>query len=328
MSDANPRFGAVAIGRNEGDRLRQCLVSLKRDVGALVYVDSGSTDGSASLAESLGAQVVNLDMRTPFTAARARNEGFARLMSQWPALEFVQFVDGDCEVDAAWISTAVQFLDGRTDVVAVSGRRRERYPERSIYNRLCDQGWQWSTADTRSFGGDVMLRTAALRNVGGYNPALIAGEEPELCIRLRRAGWKIWQVDTPMTLHDANILSFGPWWWRNVRTGYAYAEGAAMYGLSPERHWLRQLVSACAWGLFLPLTILLTLATKPAWAPWLLLLYPLQIFRIYRDSALAPRHALLRSVFLVTGKFAEAAGALKYAIARLKGKQSPLIEYK
>lgn len=71
-------FGVVVIGRNEGERLRQCLRSLLPTVVA-VYVDSGSTDGSAKWARDNGAEVVDLDASVPFTAARVRNAGFQRL---------------------------------------------------------------------------------------------------------------------------------------------------------------------------------------------------------------------------------------------------------
>ena len=71
--------GAVAIGKNEGERLRICLQSLAKQVSRLVYVDSGSSDGSVELARSVEAVVVELDPRIPFTAARARNAGVERL---------------------------------------------------------------------------------------------------------------------------------------------------------------------------------------------------------------------------------------------------------
>ena len=76
MSDsALHQIAVVVIGRNEGERLRQCLMSIDKGVAGIVYVDSGSTDQSIALAESLGAQVVELDASIPFTAARARNVG-------------------------------------------------------------------------------------------------------------------------------------------------------------------------------------------------------------------------------------------------------------
>ena len=53
-----------------------------------------------------------------------------------------------------------------------------------------------------------------LYGVGGFNPAVIAGEEPELCVRLRQAGWKIHRLDAEMTLHDAAMTSWRQWWKR------------------------------------------------------------------------------------------------------------------
>src|ERR1700686_613653 len=195
------RVGLVAIGRNEGQRLERCLGSLP--VAATVaYVDSGSTDGSVQLARARGAEVVELDMSSPFTAARARNAGFRRLREIAPALPYVQFVDGDCELSRDWPEHAASYLDSHADIVAVCGRRRERFPERSIYNWLCDREWDGPLGEVRAFGGDVMMRANALEDVRGYRDDLIAGEEPELCVRLRAAGWRIWRLKSEMTVHD------------------------------------------------------------------------------------------------------------------------------
>src|SRR5688572_27955639 len=131
------RSGVVAIGRNEGERLRKCLESVARTSAAVVYVDSGSTDGSAAMARAMSVSVVDLDQSRPFTAARARNEGFERLIEIARDLEFVQFVDGDCEVIAGWIENAERALASDPKLAVVCGRRRERHPDASVYNRLC-----------------------------------------------------------------------------------------------------------------------------------------------------------------------------------------------
>src|SRR3979490_1839399 len=109
-------FGVVIIGRNEGERLRRCLTSASASTGAVVYVDSGSTDGSAQWARNYGADVIELDMSIPFTAARARNAGFRRLKEIAPKLLCVQFVDGDCELAQGWLEHAVSFLGSHADV--------------------------------------------------------------------------------------------------------------------------------------------------------------------------------------------------------------------
>jgi GT2 family glycosyltransferase len=218
----------------------------------VVYVDSGSTDGSAEWASSHGASVVELDMNTPFTAARARNAGFERLSELATGLELVQFVDGDCEVAPGWLERAAAALRSNPCRAVVCGRRRERFPERSVYNQLCDMEWDTPVGPTESCGGDAMMRASAFREVGGFRPDLIAGEEPELCFRLRRAGWTVERLDAEMTRHDADMTRFREWWRRAVRSGHAYAERYALHGAPPERAWLRNNVSIFASGFAAP----------------------------------------------------------------------------
>jgi glycosyltransferase involved in cell wall biosynthesis len=53
--------GVVVIGRNEGERLKRCLISATTQSTRVVYVDSGSSDNSPAIARDLGADVVDLD---------------------------------------------------------------------------------------------------------------------------------------------------------------------------------------------------------------------------------------------------------------------------
>lgn len=320
---AEPSIGVVAIGRNEGERLRRCLQSLLPGAVTVVYVDSGSEDGSPEVARQLGADVVALDMRRPFTAARARNEGFERLLQRAPDVEWVQFVDGDCEVVQGWLPVAVEFLQRHPAYAVVCGRRRERYPERSVYNRLCDEEWNTPVGDARSCGGDALFRVSAFQAVGGYRNGLIAGEEPELCVRLRQQGWKVHRLDHDMTLHDAAMTRLGQWWKRSVRAGHAFAEGAWLHGGPPERHWVRETLRALLWGLAVPVGVaLLALLLGAGWLG-LLAVYPLQWLRFWKRSG-DPAQA----GFLVLGKFAEAAGVIKFHTGRLMGRGGRIIEYK
>lgn len=314
-------IGAVVIGRNEGARLVACLDSLRGLGAPIVYVDSGSTDGSAEMARARGVEVVDLDLSRPFTAARARNEGFARLCAiSTPA--FVQFVDGDCEVQPGWIDTAARALQADPGLAVVCGRRRERHPEASVYNRLIDREWDTPVGPALACGGDALIRTCALQQIGGFNPALIAGEEPEMCLRLRDAGWTIRRLDAEMTLHDAALTRFGQWWKRHRRGGYAFAEGAALHGKSPHRHWVRPTLRALLWGFALPLAVLAGGVVLGPWALLGLAAYPLQMLRLARKEG---REVAL---FLVLSKFPEALGALEYILGRLRGRQRGLIEYK
>jgi len=322
-------LGAVVIGRNEGDRLKCCLESVHALANRLVYVDSGSRDNSIAIALALGAVVVELDISAPFTAARARNEGFRKLVKLNPDLNCVFFVDGDCEVVSGWLDKASKFLEERRDVAVVWGFRRERFPEKSLYNMLCDFEWSdYPIGETKLCGGDALIRVGAFRQIGGYRADLICGEEPEMCVRLRHAGWRIWRLNETMTLHDAAMYRFGQWWIRMLRGGYGFAQGASLHGAAPEHHDVRESWSAWIWGLGIPLATLFLIITSGWWGILLLGLYPLQVTRLALLGKRSVRENWWRAGALVVCKFPETIGQIKFLVDRLRGVQSRLIEYK
>ena len=311
-------IGVVVIGRNEGLRLERCLASLIGAAQKVVYVDSGSTDGSVQMALRLGVEVVELDMTIPFTAARARNEGFACVQRLLPSMRHVQFVDGDCEVIGGWLLQAQAFLDTHPDVAVVCGRRRERFPQHSVYNLLCDLEWDTPIGEAKACGGDALMRADAFAEVSGFRPDLIAGEEPELCVRLRANGWKVWRLAEEMTLHDATMTRFGQWWQRTLRGGYAFAEGAYLHGAAPEQHWVRESRRAWFWGLGVPLaTVVASLVS--GWSGLLLLLvYPLQVVRLARRGERSARRKLVAGILSRAGKVPRDARASQVSIEQIR----------
>ena len=315
-------IGAVVIGRNEGARLVTCLTSLARQLDHIVYVDSGSTDNSVAAAQDIGAEVIVLDTDRAFTAARARNAGVAHLQATWPDLELVQFVDGDCEMRDGWIATARQFLDAHASVVAVCGRVRERHPDATVYNRLADAEWDAPSGETRACGGIAMMRIAAFQAAGGFNPGLIAGEEPELCVRMRMSGGQIWRLEAEMVWHDIAMTRFSQWWRRRRRAGYAFANGVVLHGRPPERHYVPQLRRSLSWGLALPLLVFAGLLLTP-WALLLALAWPAQVLRL-RLRGMSWSEAF----FTPLGTVPETTGALTYLAHRVLQRDSTLIEYK
>lgn len=321
-------IGVVVIGRNEGERLRLCLGSVTQVTSQVVYVDSGSSDGSVSMVRGMGLDVVELDMSIPFTAARARNEGSRRLLELAPDLDYIQFVDGDCELVAGWLETAAAFMDKNSKVAMVCGRLRERHPEHSVYNMLCDSEWDTEVGETKACGGIAMARKTAFVQSGGFRADLIAGEESELCLRMRARDWQIWRLDAEMALHDAAMTRFGQWWKRSRRGGYAYAEGAHLYGSSPERHRIKESRRIWIWGVWIPVAVTgLTAFIGPA-ALAALSIYPAQVARLAMRGKRSSRENWLRAFFLVLSKFPEAMGQLNFLYNRMVGKTARLIEYK
>lgn len=329
--------GVVIIGRNEGERLVRCLRSIVANVGgrtAVVYVDSNSTDRSVEAARELGADVVNLDTTRKFTAARARNAGLARLLERYPDLKFVQFVDGDCELDENWLGAAEAFLSEHADHAVVCGRRRERFPERSVYNRLCDLEWDTPVGPRASCGGDAMMRVDALRAVSGYRESLIAGEEPEMCFRMRKLGYRVMRLADEMTLHDAAMFRASQWFQRSRRAGHAAAEMAALHGRDAERPGVRPAVRALFWGLFWPIgSVAVGIAGGPLWGGLLFAIGPLFLFwRSYRSErrlgARTAADARLYATACVLAKVPEAVGVMTYVSNRVRNRPSTLLEYK
>jgi GT2 family glycosyltransferase len=319
--------GVVVIGRNEGRRLVDCLTSVKAVAENIVYVDSGSTDNSVSAAKQIGATVVKLDLDQPFTAARARNEGFLALKSLIPDVCFVQFLDGDCILVSGWMDKAIAFIEQRDDIAIVCGRRRERFPAESIYNRLCDMEWDTPVGEADACGGDSLVRVSAFEVVGGFLPLVMAGEEPELCVRLRQRGWKIWRFDAEMTLHDVAMKRFKQWWVRSVRSGYGFAEVSRLHRSSPFRIWARAVPSALLWGAFLPAIIVLGGLFHPLLFG-AALIYPLQACSIAVRRGIHQPGTWAYALLLLAGKFAQTQGIVKFYWLLVRGQTAQLIEYK
>jgi glycosyltransferase involved in cell wall biosynthesis len=309
------KVGIVVIGRNEGPRLEQCLRSVLTMSDQLVYADSASTDGSPETAERLGITVVRLPEDGRLNAARGRNAAYKELRARFPECDLIQFLDGDCILQPEWLPRAVEFLESHPDVAVVCGRRFEAHPEESIYNALCDQEWNTPVGEARECGGDALIRRSAFDQIGGYNPNLQAGEEPEMTARMRAAGRKIWRIDARMTEHDAKILSFGQWWRRTQRGGFGYAQvWSATKGL-PQRLYGRQLRSALAWAIALPLLVILAVALTGR--PLMLLLIPaaygFQLLRIARGCRGEARFT--KAALILLAKIPEAVGAVRFFVA-------------
>lgn len=327
VNSRNGTVGVVVIGRNEGARLERSLASIMTHTHSVVYADSNSTDGSREVARSHGAYVILLDDRMPYTAARGRREGLAALLDRCPDCEFVQFVDGDCILDPQWMEKAKAFLDGNPRVAAVCGRRREQHPEISAYNHLCDDEWNTPVGEAEACGGDALMRISAIQEVGGFRADLRAGEEPELCARLRRAGWKVWRLDAEMTEHDAAILHFGQWWRRALRGGFGYAQVHQVTTAAGTPLYRRQLQSAAFWVVGVPVAgALLGMATGRAVFLLLpVLLWALQIARIAIRRGAGSSWSWQSATLLMIAKIPELLGAVRFLLQR---ERSAALEYK
>jgi GT2 family glycosyltransferase len=330
MKDTKAQVAVVLIGRNEGERLRKALESIPNGL-QIVYVDSRSTDDSVALAKQKGCIVVELDMSLPFTAARARNEGFAALIRHAAQIEYVQFIDGDCEIAPDWLPKAIAALADHEKVALVCGRRREKYPQSSHYTSVIDMEWHTPLGYIEACGGDFLIRVSAFQEVEGFDPSWIAGEEPELCLRLRQRGWKLLRIDHDMTFHDAHITHFLQLWRRSIRSGHAFAEGFWNYGHTQERYCLKQVLSILFWSLSLPFTILITFIPSHGLSSIGILFYLVPYSRMVsfqQHRGYSKPQARLYAKFILILKFAEFFGILTFLYRRLFRHKHTLIEYK
>lgn len=324
------RFGIVVIGRNEGSRLEKCLHVAIRSA-LVVYVDSGSNDGSASAARAAGADVVELNTAIPFTAARARNDGFSRLLELSADLSYVQFVDGDCEMIPGWTDAGVRFLDDHPDTAIVCGQRIERHPEASIFNKMCNHEWDTPVGVTMSCGGDAMVRVDAFRAVGGFRNELIAHEEPELCSRLRSRSFKIWRLDHPMTLHDAAITRTSQFYQRSRRAGVGITQYLVRTDRRDRGDGSDVVIRGVIWGALIPVATLVSVSAFGPCALFLLLLYPAQIIRyalLLGRTDYSLGEAFKVAVLSMLGKFAAAHGAIEFLVRTFLGKAPKSVLYR
>ena len=324
--------GVVLIGRNEGERILRAVDALGTPRPPVLYVDSGSTDGSPDAVEARGVRVHRLDPARPFSAARARNEGLEVLLEDDPGLAFVQFVDGDCELAPGWLEEARATLRARAKVAMVAGILTERDPDLSPYARVMGVEWELpGLGDVEAVGGIALARVEAVRAVGGYDANLIAGEEYDLTLRLRREGWRIARIDAPMATHDGGVTKLSQWWRRAVRSGHTHVEAWLRHGRETGRSGFRTFVSSQAWGIALPVVALGGAWFTSGWSLALLTLYPVQVVRIarrFRGLGFDPPTARLFGVHCVASMLPQALGQLRCLTFSLFDRKSELIEYK
>lgn len=325
--------GIVVIGRNESQRLLLSLQSMQASQCPVVYVDSGSSDDSINIATPLADIVHPLDPTKPFSAARARNEGFEKLTSLFKAIKFVQFVDGDCILSNGWLDAAAFALVENANCAVVVGHLHESNPHLSVYNRLCALEWKSPPGDLTNFGalgGISMIRADIFKALKGFKENVIAGEDSEFGVRLSLAGYRVTKINHDMAIHDANMTSFGQWWKRSVRAGHAIGQRAAMNGNTTVKDCVQERKSTLFWGVFLPALALILLIPTCGFSLMVAFAYVLLGVKVYlhrRKQGESVGDAVVYAKFIVMGKFANGLGLIKFFVNSFK-KRYEIIEYK
>ena len=323
----------MVIGRNEGQRLLLSLQSMQSSNCPIIYVDSGSNDNSVEIAKPLVDCLHQLDPATPFSAARARNEGFLQLTTLFPSIQTIQFVDGDCVIDECWLEAAHTAMQQDNMRAAVIGHLQELNPDASIYNRMCAMEWRSPAGEITNFGalgGISMIRADIFKQLGGFKADVIAGEDSEFGVRLSLAGYKVVKIDHIMAVHDANISTFQQWWKRAVRGGHAIGQRADLNGHTIAKDCVKERKSTLVWGVFLPVITLFLLILVGRWSLLILLAYVFLAIKVYfyrRKQSESMHDAFIYAQFMPFVKIANGIGLLKFYVNRFKHSYE-IIEYK
>jgi glycosyltransferase involved in cell wall biosynthesis len=194
-------ISVVVPSYNDKGNLIKCLCALEDELSVddeIIVVDNGSTDGSLDVAS--GLRNVQLHSLSDGTIAAVRNYGAKQARH-----EIVGFVDSDCVVVKGWKAAAFAKIV-QDDVVAVGSKYQTpllaNWIEKAWFSQRPQNG------DVKYINaGNFVVKKEAFWAVGGFDEALITGEDAEICIRLIRAGGRVVEHDSIRTVHLGNPKS-------------------------------------------------------------------------------------------------------------------------
>jgi GT2 family glycosyltransferase len=221
----------IVVSTNEARWLEPCLRTVFAHAGSarldVVVVDNSSTDGTASLVESgfLQARVVHSVNRG---FGHANNRGALTCTAR-----YVLFLNPDTEVVDGTFGELVAALDGRPEV-GLAGVKQitadgnlwptiRRFPSigRALADALATERWPISGTrygerelDLSAYDAEVdcdwtsgsfmLARREALLSAGLLDERFfIYSEEPDLCLRMKRAGWTTRHLPLMTIIHHA-----------------------------------------------------------------------------------------------------------------------------
>ena len=186
----------------------------------MVLADSASIDRTREIAARYDVTILCLHADQRLTAAAGRSVGYAHTTA-----EAVLFLDGDMELIGGWLERAIDLLHARPDVAVVTGTLIERPLSATGRGRLGDdQAFELDhLVEVPHGGGAALYRRAVLEKVGTFCPYLYSDEEPELCIRIRHAGYRVMKLAHPIAYHYTQpqeaVSTIFARWRRNLYVG-------------------------------------------------------------------------------------------------------------
>ncbi len=264
-----PLVAAVVISRNEEQwiesSLRSAVAAVAPFAGSeVVLVDSCSSDRTVERARRQPIRLIELRPDAPLSPALGRLVGQEATRSR-----YILFVDGDTEIDAAWVATALEFLETHPDVAAVDGKLPEAYyQDGRLVGRNADVFASGDApAAVEGLGGNAIYRRVALAGVGSFNPFIVSYEEAELAARLRKSGFAVMRLPVVMGTHRTgprgSLQELGRRYRENLIKGYgqtlrvALGQGTFLAHARSMKRYL-QFQAVVAFGLVAGLASVLT----------------------------------------------------------------------
>lgn len=218
----NPEISVIVVNWNRRELLRQCLDSLSGQQEThfeVILVDNGSQDGSAEMARAQfaagGRFLLRLiENRTNRGFCAANNQGIAAAQGA-----FIALLNNDAEAAPGWLAALRRVFQGRPEVGMAASKILVRedpgridkvghliYPDGQNRGRGCgerDVG-QYDRMEEVLWpdGCAAMYRRTMLEQIGGFDEDFFAyGDDAELGLRARIAGWRCLYVPDAVVLH-------------------------------------------------------------------------------------------------------------------------------
>lgn len=195
------KLAVVLITKNQAWNIERLIESVLRSTAGVAssevwLVDSASTDCTVELAKQYPVNILRLRPDLPLTPAAGRYVGYSYSQSQ-----YVLFLDGDMELYPDWLEGAFHTMEDDSTVGAVTGDVIDCPIPAAEFRGPLKRTGNGEAMEVDRCGGAAMYRHAALEQTGTFNPYLCSDEEPELCLRLRCAGYRIIQLRHAIVNH-------------------------------------------------------------------------------------------------------------------------------
>lgn len=200
--------------------LRSALRAVDAVGGEVILADSGSHDRTVDIARRLPVTVLQLSNPEERRCGVGPQLGYQVAHGQ-----FVYVLDGDMELDPAFLPEALATLRRNPRLAGVAGLVEEESEASYQFRGRKRRASQHQSRDCEWLDMGGLYRVAALREVGYLsNRNLHAYEEMDLGLRLTSAGWALQRLPVRSVLHHGRPE--GNWALLARRWRTCYLDGA------------------------------------------------------------------------------------------------------